>query len=43
MSRLFVLFVGADDVKEKLTNRIGDIYGAIKIDSIQKLLMIMHK
>ena len=34
MSRLSVKFAGADDIKQKLTNRISNIYGAIKVDSI---------
>ena len=34
MNRLSVVFLGADDVKEKLKNIVSNIYRAIKIDQI---------
>ena len=42
MSRLSVAFAAADDVKEKLTNLISNIYAAVKIDSIKNILIVMH-
>ena len=36
MSKLSVVFAEADDMKDKLTNEISNIYGSIKIDSITK-------